>query len=464
MPAPRMVFLRLRDAIREKRALTAGEAKMIQGTIAEKMIQGTTASKELFSELLACLPAAGDSEASGSHADELARCDDLLFAVCCSPSGFEVHVSGAADSAVGIVILGFSGGSLKALAPVTEQYRKFAPSWRIVATTSPNVSCLGDRGAALAEEQVQRVAKEVSGCGRIFVHAMSNNGFGLWIRAQQAHPALADRLVGAVFDCGISANPTSGGSFSADGWMTVLSATILGVMVAEGWTPSEPQPVATARREAIGRIEPACRLAAARLANLRDPFGPLHAWQLEHEPAVPTLCLTSPTDAVIPAASVHKFAERLRSHQPSRRVSEASLAGSHCRLFESSPREYAGAIQTFVSSTLEGAGVQLVTEAQPASVVQPASKAESAAVAGDQPAAVAIPTAIITYDPELDEPVGSMAKVEELQDALLADDVTLTPEMATWSLRRLTHCLESGGDDQPSLMTDVVMPGHGRVY
>ena len=52
-----------------------------------------------------------------------------------------------------------------------------------------------------------------------------------------------------------------------------------------------------------------------------------------------------------------------------------------------------------------------------------------------------------------------MAKVEALQEDLLADDVEVTAEMARWTLRRLSHYLESGGEDQPSLQTDVRMPG-----
>lgn len=448
MPAPRMVFMRMKDAVRAGRALSHAEANMVRGVIVTRL---GTHSHELFTELLACLPAAEVSgKAGGPQAEEIARCIDFLFSVCCSPSGFDVHLSGPTVGAVGILILGFSGASPKAMQPLIDLYGQLLPGSRIIVATSPEVECLGDAGRASAEAQLGRIADEASGCNTLLLHALSNNGFGLWMRLQQAHSEVGTRLVGAVFDCGISANPNSGGSFSADGWAMVLCKTVLSVMAGEGWAPLE---AGQSRHDVTKRLKAACNISAARLAAQRDPFGPMHAWQLANEPPVRTLCLSSSDDDVIPARAVHEYAERLRTQQPSRLVTEVVLPGAHCQLLQASAGQYNQTIRAFLS-TLPAAVRDLATSASAP------GQTTSAGPGSSSPLQPSTAKRAIEYDPTLDEPVGSMAKVEELQADLLADDVELTDDMASvWTLRRLTHYLETGGDDQPSLQTDVVLPG-----
>ena len=46
---------------------------------------------------------------------------------------------------------------------------------------------------------------------------------------------------------------------------------------------------------------------------------------MKHEPPLPTLCLTSPADFVVPEAGVHEFADALRKAQPARSVRVLSL-------------------------------------------------------------------------------------------------------------------------------------------
>jgi len=54
--------------------------------------------------------------------------------------------------------------------------------------------------------------------------------------------------------------------------------------------------------------------------SLPELAWPELAWQAAHDPCVPTLCLTSEEDSVIPAPGVRAFADGLRAAQPARQV------------------------------------------------------------------------------------------------------------------------------------------------
>ena len=101
------------------------------------------------------------------------------------------------------------------------------------------------------------------------------------------------------------------------------------------------------------RVEHAARCTIGSGAGAHDGSGDaatdwgfesLLAWQLEHEPPVPVLCLTSAQDVVVPEAAVRAFAGRLRATQPARAVNVALLDGPHCQLALSAPHTYRDAI------------------------------------------------------------------------------------------------------------------------
>jgi dienelactone hydrolase len=64
--------------------------------------------------------------------------------------------------------------------------------------------------------------------------------------------------------------------------------------------------------------------------------------------AVPTLCLTSDEDMVVPARGVRAYAAALSKAHPGRDVRVSSLKGSHCQLFTGDRERYADAISQLV--------------------------------------------------------------------------------------------------------------------
>ena len=115
----------------------------------------------------------------------------------------------------------------------------------------------------------------------------------------------------------------------------IFSKTLLGVMVMSGSIPGagSMSDVPAAKR----RIDAACHLLAtgfsARAAAYRsESFEEQHAWQLAHESPVPTLCLTSSADHVVPESAVRTYADALRGAHAHRDVRVVSLRGSHCQV------------------------------------------------------------------------------------------------------------------------------------
>jgi hypothetical protein len=72
------------------------------------------------------------------------------------------------------------------------------------------------------------------------------------------------------------------------------------------------------------------------------------AWQCANEPPVPTLCLSSPIDPVVPQKGIYAFGERLRTAQPTRSVRHASISAPHCQLADKEPTAYANELRTLL--------------------------------------------------------------------------------------------------------------------
>ena len=62
---------------------------------------------------------------------------------------------------------------------------------------------------------------------------------------------------------------------------------------------------------------------------------------------MPTLCLTSPADVVVPEAGVREFAAALGKAQPARSVRVLSLQGTHAQLLSTDPAAFARALGDF---------------------------------------------------------------------------------------------------------------------
>ena len=155
-----------------------------------------------------------------------------------------------------------------------------------------------------------------------------------------------------MYDCGIAV----GREITEATWHQILSKTVIGVMVMAECIPGGGT-LASATPH-IKRIEAASRTLAKLIANETSSpgtydFDALHTWQLTHEPAVPTLCLTSPSDVVIPEGNVRSFAEALRKAQPTRDVQVVALAGSHCQLGLVSRESYSRAIETLLERAVQ---------------------------------------------------------------------------------------------------------------
>lgn len=237
------------------------------------------------------------------------------------------------------------------------------------------------------------MAAALAGCASLVVHACSNHGFAFWCALQQRFPELAPKLRCVVFDCAMIA----GAHFTPEHWQTVLSTTVSTAMVILDAAPASGSGKARARLRAAA---PACA-AKHFAAGSRGTFEEALEWQLGHEPPVPTLCLTSPDDVVIPPAAVEAFAQKMRLAQPSRDVQVAHVRGPHGQLASSSPEEVQQRIESLVGRSER-------------------RRPEGA-------------------------PVGSMARVRDVQAACLADDINISETMCGWSEERLVDFFERGG-------------------
>jgi hypothetical protein len=69
--------------------------------------------------------------------------------------------------------------------------------------------------------------------------------------------------------------------------------------------------------------------------------------------AVPTLCLTSPDDLVVPERGVRAYADALSKAHPGRDVRVVSLHGPHCKLVMSDRELYAEAVGQLVEVRMD---------------------------------------------------------------------------------------------------------------
>jgi hypothetical protein len=191
----------------------------------------------------------------------------------------------------------------------------------------------GPKVSALAKVQVEEVLEALSDVDHVIVHAMSNNGYGMWqnlarcvvasraaaicvplrqtcvlrplslsISLRRQRPALASRVRGIVFDCGVMV----GGDLGEEEWFHVFSKTTVGVMVMAEAIPDGPGGAGARIRPAAARIDVASRLLAKHVTgqggtlsgDSDSSFDTMHAWQLANEsPGAPP----SRTRALLPA-------------------------------------------------------------------------------------------------------------------------------------------------------------------
>ena len=213
---------------------------------------------------------------------ELALRADLVrvvFSLTVSVSGDAVAVrqppgtSTASSAAVGVVIFGFGGASMEALADLVESYAKTQPSWRIVTTTLHGV----EDASAQADAQLARVGHAISGCRRVVVHAISNNGYRSYIQLLQRAPQLAERVACVIFDCGVLLDK----ELTDEQWVHVLVGTIVSASVLNQVTPHDPERVGDlgqrmelGHRASADRIALAARAAASSMRG-NSKFGAL---------------------------------------------------------------------------------------------------------------------------------------------------------------------------------------------
>lgn len=173
-----------------------------------------------------------------SYHDTLAPAQ-VLFQATCSGSGTEVVVAGNTQDVqppVGVLMLGFAGSSTRILKIVMDSmYLKHYPGWRVVATTASGLaSPHGDEHSSAAfSAQMDAIVSGLSGCRKLLVHVMSNNGHGLW-GSLLAHRSaqIAPRMGAIVYDCAAARrdakpdNPEDMPGQAYGGWAHVLVATI----------------------------------------------------------------------------------------------------------------------------------------------------------------------------------------------------------------------------------------------
>ena len=132
---------------------------------------------------------------------ELDACVALLCLLCISSSGVAVETLLGDQNGVGstaLLILGYGGATMQALRPTIDMYRSRWPNWCIITTTPLG---LPDRGIS---EQADQINLSITGCERLLVHSISNNGHRFWVQLQQAPGVgeqLRSKLRGIVYDC-----------------------------------------------------------------------------------------------------------------------------------------------------------------------------------------------------------------------------------------------------------------------
>mmetsp|Transcript_7194 Transcript_7194/g.12116 ORF Transcript_7194/g.12116 Transcript_7194/m.12116 type:complete len:460 (+) Transcript_7194:107-1486(+) len=250
-----------------------------------------------------------------------------------------------AACAIGVLIIGFGGSEIEQLSPIKAMYTKCFPRWRCVCLTG-SVSCSWDAPIE-AEPQVFRqaldtVVNELAGCVQLVLHLQSNNSHMFWLRLMKTRGTMFIKRVGAmVLDCGFSRRrfftPQMHADISMKGLLVGLQRLNLTRVPVDGislqgdeasWgeplpnTPSTPVPVTQLLSIAAAH----CNASnVMHMAESDEAF----EWHIAHEPAVPTLCLTSEGDRVILEAGVRQHATALQAAQPSRKVRIVSIPNCH---------------------------------------------------------------------------------------------------------------------------------------
>lgn len=453
-----------------KKKIAAGESlpPHVQRAVESKLVDALSNPalyRTVWTGLLECLPDAGITQD-----DNTATCMamEALFGLSVSQSGAEVHRRGPSDAPVAVLILGYGGASMNSLSPVDKVYQRLRPSWRTVLSTITGMRSAG--ALAVVDAQLDQVAAAVAGCSRLVVHAMSNNGYAHWIKLAQRSPALLERLSGCVFDCGMA----SGGALTAESWYHVLSKTTCGVMAL-----ADLKPPGQTLGQAAKRVDAASRATARRMAAgaLNDAFESFRTWQLAHEPPVSTLCLTSPTDPVVPMAGVEAFAAGLRAAQPSRGFELIALEAAHCQLAQQQPAAYAAAIEALV---LRAESQRLPVPPPPPLPKPPAALAALPKVDEDAPPATPLTTDLLAaVPPDVSDdaaaapvaesraaaassaPAEAAATMQTIVAGLDATDATLSALAEALSLEEAMRVLREDG--RPALLTLLKEEGVSRL-
>ena len=271
-------------------------------------------------------------------------CTMLLFELACNNSGISIQVQNSAASAAGngktaVLVWGFAGSSFGLLQPTLKFYERRHPSWRRLAAIGVGLTM-----ADVAEEnqrQIDELVQALEGIDKLVVHVFSNFGHMNWVRVAQARPdVFHDKLAACVYDC--AADPGTGGEgiSSPEQFAYVIVDTVWMCIGANNLKLKDLKTGDELSAFTPDRLRPPIEKAAAYCAEgFGDKFmassGTTFGWQAEHEPAVPTLCLTSPGDRIIKEAAVEKFADLLRNGARSRCIRVASLKGPHCQLLAS---------------------------------------------------------------------------------------------------------------------------------
>jgi hypothetical protein len=356
-------------------------------------------------KLLECLP----DHVEDGNGEAIQFAMRALFGLSLSQNGTEVKVRGPSDAKVGVLILGFGGASMMQLEPVDSTYKSLRPEWRTVTSTFHGVH--GDEAKLITDRQCDEIISSLASCERILVHALSNNGYFAWMRLQKREPSLGRRLAAAVFDCGIV--PSAGGHLDPEAWFHIFSKTTLGVMVVSDMTPPD-----LGILRAKKRLEAASRLLAKNANEVLGTPDDDLAWQCANEPPVPTLCLSSPIDPVVPQKGIYAFGERLVAAQPTRSVRHASISAPHCQLADKEPKAYADELQRLLDQADRLCKVPPLADVSDATANPSPTPSTASVVAAAGASSKAMPTE--------SETMASVLAVYELSDvAGLIDPATI---------------------------------------
>ena len=166
------------------------------------------------------------------------------------------------------------------------------------------------------------------------------------------------------------------------------------------------------------RPEAASRLLAKNANEVLGTPDDDLAWQCANEPPVPTLCLSSPIDPVVPQKGIYAFGERLVAAQPTRSVRHASISAPHCQLADKEPKAYADELQRLLDQADRLCKVPPLADVSDATANPSPTPSTASVVAAAGASSKAMPTE--------SETMASVLAVYELSDvAGLIDPATI---------------------------------------